>query len=815
MLLIVLVVAGCGESDGKPQGQPEGAIEDIVGDSRTSTFESPEELFSVRIGTRMDFCRTCHIADGIADTEDGRDFMLSSRSHEDYDNLKRSWTVLGEGVERNDILVINSDPAKAHGGGKSWPKPSMAYQDMKRLLQCWDAPDRCDLGATDADDPVEEWPLLGSSHARHAWPAFCEGKPDNAKLPDDPRTLVRPGVNDGKNIVFDAYWQECHAQLPEHHHVETCGEFRASVAEGWQFLKDILPGQATSVEEHNQAWKNWGYDQRPDNFDDLFRLRYGMSPAPFNNPYPLPGENPNDVGGGSGQLPMGLRQLKDEQGQWTSQIGTAGCFQCHGGGLEGIEDQDISQKLMIGLGNSNFDAQMVSQDAAFWANTPLEGKIPNLFDVFSTFTNVGVAQRGQNNAVGAFELLVTLLDLDSLGINPNPLKTILHEDGVADISHPLGSAQDTPTWWNVSHRPRKFFDAGLSGDSTRIIMAAGPGDFSRLMTNDGAPYRDHVAAYSQPIADWLLTLDSPAFPKAVDKNLARQGAILFHSLDLWSRPGNEGAPEPTSGNGSCASCHGAYSPRYVHDTDYLEDPRLEGIAASISPLDVIATDRARSDMLTPTLREGWDTTYWAFPEGSDNYIAPEDKSPILEKLDDLYSFDMRPTGVCGWEKEIIGYQAPPLYGVWASAPYLHNGSVPTVSQVLDPSLRPAIWQRKLRVSEDGKVKGFDLNVDDAYDLESLGWVYDELTCDQIPGSGNCSLMQDVGPSLTQTVENLLKGSVNIGGALTPLPDLSPGAFDKRLVYDTRILGNGNQGHEFTKVLTEPEHKAVLEYLKTL
>ena len=36
-----------------------------------------------------------------------------------------------------------------------------------------------------------------------------------------------------------------------------------------------------------------------------------------------------------------------------------------------------------------------------------------------------------------------------------------------------------------------------------------------------------------------------------------------------------------------------------------------------------------------------------------------------------------------------GYVAPPLTGIWASAPYLHNGSVPTLAALLSPETRPA------------------------------------------------------------------------------------------------------------------------------
>src|SRR5258708_2396094 len=40
-----------------------------------------------------------------------------------------------------------------------------------------------------------------------------------------------------------------------------------------------------------------------------------------------------------------------------------------------------------------------------------------------------------------------------------------------------------------------------------------------------------------------------------------------------------------------------------------------------------------------------------------------------------------------------GYVAPPLNGIWATAPYLHNGSVPTLWHLLHPAQRPAVWKR--------------------------------------------------------------------------------------------------------------------------
>ncbi|MBY5721776.1 hypothetical protein HFO33_35385 [Rhizobium leguminosarum] len=40
-----------------------------------------------------------------------------------------------------------------------------------------------------------------------------------------------------------------------------------------------------------------------------------------------------------------------------------------------------------------------------------------------------------------------------------------------------------------------------------------------------------------------------------------------------------------------------------------------------------------------------------------------------------------------------GYLAPPLDGIWARAPYLHNGSIPTLAHVLQPNNRPETFLR--------------------------------------------------------------------------------------------------------------------------
>lgn len=105
------------------------------------------------------------------------------------------------------------------------------------------------------------------------------------------------------------------------------------------------------------------------------------------------------------------------------------------------------------------------------------------------------------------------------------------------------------------------------------------------------------------------------------------------------------------------------------------------------------------------------------------------------------------------EEPLIGYVAPFLDGIWLRAPYLHNGSVPTIRDLLEPAAkRPRLFWR-----------GYDL-----YDPVKVGFVHQ-------------------GEAAQRT------GSK----------------------YDTRERSNGNAGHEFGTGLAEEEKTALVEYLKTL
>jgi hypothetical protein len=116
------------------------------------------------------------------------------------------------------------------------------------------------------------------------------------------------------------------------------------------------------------------------------------------------------------------------------------------------------------------------------------------------------------------------------------------------------------------------------------------------------------------------------------------------------------------------------------------------------------------------------------------------------KYADGYAYDFsgfRKTG---------GYVAVPLDGVWLRAPFLHNGSVPTLQELFEPST--------------GRRQTFYRGYD----------VFDPIRV----------------------------GFVSEGDVATRAGTL----------YDTRLPGNSNAGHLYGVDLTPPQKRALIEFLKT-
>jgi hypothetical protein len=173
---------------------------------------------------------------------------------------------------------------------------------------------------------------------------------------------------------------------------------------------------------------------------------------------------------------------------------------------------------------------------------------------------------------------------------------------------------------------------------------------------------------------------------------------------------------------TCARCHGSYGPSDEYPN-------------KIIPLDVIGTDPARSLGL------------------SDRLVAHYNKTWL--------------GAVVAVDTKRVGYQAPPLDGIWATAPYLHNGSVPTLHAMLQSSSRPARFTRP-QSTEFAH-----------YDTVHVGWKYNEVSTEELSSTARRS------------------------------------PFQAKFIVDTGRFGMGKGGHTFGDDLSESERMDLIEYLKTL
>src|SRR5207247_5170856 len=129
--------------------------------------------------------------------------------------------------------------------------------------------------------------------------------------------------------------------------------------------------------------------------------RYGLQPAPFPNPHPLPREEPPTANGGSGQLPMGLIQTRNASGQYEGGIGFT-CLLCHAGRIGDATPEHPDLGSRMGIGNTTFDIEVFSYDLGKAGGVPIPLPYPH---------NQG---RGTINAGYDFEFLMDVRGLDTI-----------------------------------------------------------------------------------------------------------------------------------------------------------------------------------------------------------------------------------------------------------------------------------------------------------------------------------------------------------------------------------------------------------------
>jgi hypothetical protein len=216
---------------------------------------------------------------------------------------------------------------------------------------------------------------------------------------------------------------------------------------------------------------------------------------------------------------------------------------------------------------------------------------------------------------------------------------------------------------------------------------------------------------------WMLTSEPPKYPYPIEKALSERGAGIYahYCAGCHGKNGREFAPPQGDTSRDCVQANGA------DDMD-LYSPNV----GRITRIEELGTDRRRLDSFSYDLAVQLGTIYAGYPHRYCHY------------------------------RKTFGYANMPLDGIWLRAPYLHNGSVPTLRALLEPSrLRPPLFHRG----------------NDVYDTTNVGFA----------------------------------------------TDVSEQNGRKFFAYDTTLPGNSNTGHEGERYGTElpaADKDALVEFLKT-
>ena len=193
----------------------------------------------------------------------------------------------------------------------------------------------------------------------------------------------------------------------------------------------------------------------------------------------------------------------------------------------------------------------------------------------------------------------------------------------------------------------------------------------------------------------------------------------------------------------CADCHGASGRDFSGSR-----------VGAVEPIASIRTDPCRLDNYTHALAAEQGNLYAAYPDERFSHFRKTD-----------------------------GYANLPLDGIWLRAPYLHNGSVPTVRDLLEPAEnRPKVFYR-----------GYDV-----IDQRRLGFVSD--------------VAEEGGRKFFRYETRCVGGPEKCAGEPNP-----ENRHDENVCMPGKWAGNSNRGHDGTAYGTElpaADKDAIVEYLKT-
>lgn len=384
-------------------------------------------------------------------------------------------------------------------------------------------------------------------------------------------------------------------------------------------------------------------------------------------------------------------------------------------------------------------ARAVLGDAAPDTGAALRTQVQAWYDRFHLMTTKSLPPQpwgyGRLDAIGM--IFNRLLGLD-IGSPPDFI--------IAENLHVADAPARYPFLWNAAKQSKTQWTGIVRNDSDALATARNLGQVFGVFA-EFHPQKlpsGHIDAWSRnsiPLAnlrrleDMTKAIGPPRWPWRIDEALADRGAEVFKAT--CAKGCHE--PKPSSENPNYWETPILDVGTDTRQLDLIERTAASGVLAGQPAADGGAPLQAEGEKALRILAFSAGYTLLTAPRTISGNEADDEGEQL--KQDELY------------RKRKGGYEARVLEGVWAAAPYLHNGSVPSLRELLKPA---ATREPKFEIGP-------------AYDIEAVGLAKEQTG--------------DV--TLTTT-----------------------GCEDSN-------SGNSRCGHEYGTDLSDADKSALLEYLKRL
>jgi hypothetical protein len=390
-------------------------------------------------------------------------------------------------------------------------------------------------------------------------------------------------------------------------------------------------------------------------------------------------------------LPVGWMKGTDASGKdW---LGMA-CASCHTGQLEytnpttkekfGIRIDGAPTLADFNLMNLELVAalQATLADAAkfdrFAKAVLKDGDSPNARSALKGELEAQTGMLHTRNEINKAPVEYGFARIDAIGFIFN--QTMVTLPGIPENAKPSDAPASYPFLWGTDQSDVvqwTGFAANSSGAGT-LVRNGGEviGVYGKVALTTGTEYDSSFKIKNLGLHEnWVRELNSPVWPgnifPPIDQAKAAQGAALYAD--------------------ACAQCHQVIPRDAAIKTAYR---------AVITPIEEIATDPTELSNMNERkykagIYNGKKVASIAGPAigGPDNMttglyplINAVTGSLLKHKLQSLEALlDEYATFTSSPKSGLPGYKARPLNGIWATAPYLHNGSVPNLYELLLPA----------------------------------------------------------------------------------------------------------------------------------